>query len=65
MKKTLLCLLAIIIGCTIAQKEQPVKTDEADINLDSKKSDSLQVLTIIDEFFKAFDERDLQKINTS
>lgn len=58
------CLLAIIIGCTNAQKEQPVKTNESDTNADIKKSDSLQVLTIVDDFFKAFDKRDLQKINT-
>jgi hypothetical protein len=64
MKKILLCLLVIIIGCTNAQKEQPVKTNEYDANPELKKSDSLQVLTIVDDFFKAFDERDLQKINT-
>ena len=64
MKKILLFSLVIIIGCTNAQKKSPVKTNPSDTNLDSKKADSLQVFTLVDDFFKAFDERDLQKINS-
>ena len=63
MKKILFFLLIVMIGCTNAQKEQPVKTIEYDTNMDLKNSDSLQVIAIVKDFFKTFDDRDLQKMN--
>jgi hypothetical protein len=63
MKKNLLFILVIIIGCTNTQKETPLKTIAYDTNLDLKKSDSLQVVTLVKDFFKSFDERDLQKMH--
>ena len=50
--------MVVITGCTNAKKEQSVKTNEYD-----KNADSLQVVAIVKDFFKAFDERDLQKMN--
>ena len=63
MKKNLLFLLVVMIGCTDSQKDQPVKTSELDKNPALKNSDSIQVVTIVKDFFKTFDERDLQKMN--
>ena len=63
MKKILFFLLIIMIGCTNAQKKQTVKTTELDKNPALKNSDSIQVVTIVKDFFKTFDDRDLQKIN--
>ena len=63
MKKNLFFLLIVMIACTNTKKEQPVKTMEYDTNLDLKKSDSLQVVSAVKDFFKSFDERDLQKMN--
>lgn len=63
MRKNLLFLLVLMIGCTNAQKDQPVKTTELDKNPALKNSDSVEVVTIVKDFFKTFDDRDLQKMN--
>jgi len=63
MKKNLVLLLVVIIGCTNTKKEPLVKTMEYDTNLDLKKSDSIEVVAIVKDFFKSFDDRDLQKMN--
>ena len=63
MKKNLLFLLVVMIGCKNPPKDQPVNTSEHNENLISKNSDSIQVVMIVKDFFKTFDERDLQKMN--
>ena len=50
--------MVVITGCKNAKKEEPAKTNEYD-----KNADSVQVVGIVKDFFKAFDERDLQKMN--
>ncbi|MDN3657028.1 nuclear transport factor 2 family protein [Ferruginibacter paludis] len=58
MKKYVCLLLLAIIGCTNPTNSQPVKINEHD-----KNADSIEVVTIVKEFFKSFDDRDLQKMN--
>lgn len=52
-----------MIGCTNTQREQPENTIEYDTNMDLKRSDSAEVVMIVNDFFKTFDERDLQKMS--
>jgi ketosteroid isomerase-like protein len=63
MKKNLFFLLIVMIGCTNVQKEQPAKMNEHDKTSGSKNSDSAEAVAIVKDFFKSFDERDLQKMN--
>jgi ketosteroid isomerase-like protein len=58
MKKKLIVLLVVIIGCTNCTISQPVKIKQHD-----KNADSTEVVTIVKDFFKSFDERDLKKMN--
>ncbi|CAN5324599.1 hypothetical protein BH11BAC5_BH11BAC5_12240 [soil metagenome] len=58
MKKKLIVLLVVIIGCTNFTISQPVKIKQHD-----KNADSTEVVTIVKDFFKSFDERDLEKMN--
>ncbi len=52
-----------MIGCTNTQREQPENTIEYDTNMDLKRSDSAEVVMIVNDFFKTFDERNLQKMS--
>ena len=63
MKKNLLFLLVVIIGCKNPKNNPSVKIDEPDKNSGLKNSDSTEVVSIVQDFFKSFDERDLQKMN--
>ncbi len=63
MKKNLLFLLVVIIGCTNPKNNPSVKIDEPDKTSGLKNSDSTEVVSIVQDFFKSFDERDLQKMN--
>jgi ketosteroid isomerase-like protein len=58
MKKKLIVLMVVIIGCTNFTISQPMKIKQHD-----KNADSTEVVTIVKDFFKSFDERDLKKMN--
>ncbi|MDB5277998.1 MAG: hypothetical protein JWR61_2953 [Ferruginibacter sp.] len=58
MKKYVYLLLVIVIGSTNAATSQTVKNIDHD-----KNSDSVVVVTMVKDFFKSFDDRDLQKLN--
>lgn len=61
MKKNILFLLVIVIGCN-TESSQPGKTGDHN-NTAFTKADSVAVVALVGDFFKAFDERDLQKLN--
>lgn len=63
MKKPWILLIVVIIGCNHSQQKQHMNTNEPAGNSSLKNSDSSAVVGIVEDFFKAFDEKDLQKIN--
>lgn len=58
MKKYGYLLLVIVTGYTNPTTSQPLKNSDHD-----KNSDSAVVVTMVKDFFKSFDDRDLQKMN--
>lgn len=64
MKYTFFFLLLFIIGCTSSPKEKSADTNQSGEQSNSKNSDSIEVVTFVKDFFKAFDDKDLKKINS-
>ena len=61
MKKNVLFLLVIVIGCN-SKSGQPGKSGEHHKNASFTSADSVAIVAGVKNFFKAFDERDLQKL---
>jgi len=63
MKSNLFFFLVMIVGCTNISKQPAVTLSEQHTSPGFTPEDSLVVVTSVQEFFKAFDERDLHKMN--
>lgn len=63
MKTTIALTLLLLSGCTNTPKEHAAKANEHITASVFTRSDSLAVVTNVKDFFKAFDERELQKMN--
>lgn len=55
--------LLVIMGCTDSPDNKNAHTNQAGVHTGSGYSDSVQVVAIVKDFFKAFDEKDLKKID--
>ena len=64
MKHIFLFLIVTIVGCANPTKKESIETNEQTVKTNSESSDSVQIVKIVSEFFQAFDERDLQKIDS-
>lgn len=62
MKNYLLFLLVMVTACTNTPENEPVTLNTQHTSLGFAGEDSLVVVTTVQEFFKAFDERDLGKM---
>lgn len=63
MKSSLFFLITMIIGCTNVPKDQTTKVNAQYTGDGFSSEDSLVVVTTVQEFFKAFDERNTDKMN--
>ena len=57
------CLLSVI-GCTNSQKDKSADMNQVSNESSSRNLDSVAVVTAVQDFFKAFDEKDLKKIDS-
>ncbi len=64
MKYILLFSTLVIVGCSNSSQKQNVATNQVNEQQQSKSLDSISTVTIVGDFFKAFDDRDLHKIDS-
>lgn len=62
MKYILPIIVLIILGCTNQSKENTKVTESNNELMAAKKSDSTEVTNLVRDFFQAFDDRDLEKM---
>lgn len=53
-----------IIGCTNSHKDKSADTNQIIGQASSRNADSIVVVNIVQDFFKAFDEKNLKKIDS-
>jgi len=64
MKISILLLLLVVAGCKSSPKELPAKTDIHTAATGFTSADSTALVTIVKDFFKAFDEKDIEKMSS-
>ncbi|MFT3678680.1 MAG: nuclear transport factor 2 family protein [Ferruginibacter sp.] len=57
-------LLFAIIGCANSPKEKSADTNLLNNQSSSRSLDSVAAVTVVQDFFRAFDEKDLKKIDS-
>jgi hypothetical protein len=62
MNKNTGLLVAILLGCIISQNGHPQEQTEIEKGTISSNSESLAVITVVHDFFAAYDERDLTRL---
>jgi len=64
MKYIFLFSILAIVGCSNSSQKQSTDTNHPTIQQTSRSLDSVQVVRIVSDFFKAFDDRDLKEIDS-
>jgi ketosteroid isomerase-like protein len=63
MKIKFFLVLLVMVGCTSTPKEQPATTFPAVATAGFTSADSIAVVAVVKDFFKAFDEKDIPKMS--
>ena len=64
MRYTFFFYFLVIIGCTNSQKDKNADTNQLSSQPNSRDLDSVAAVSVVQDFFKAFDEKDLKKIDS-
>jgi len=64
MRLTFFFLVVLVTGCANSQKDKSADTTQVSTQTNSRNLDSVATVSVVQEFFKAFDEKDVKKIDS-